>query len=58
MTKIETVGGALRRDGEPIQLLAWPEIPELREAMNTVLRLRDDEVPTMLITSAVVRVEC
>lgn len=49
-------GSHLRRDGEPIPLLSWPE-PVLGACMELELMVREDGVPTVRATTPVVVVE-
>jgi hypothetical protein len=49
-------GRHLRRDGEPVALLSWPE-PVVGRGMELQLLLREDGVPTCRVTSLVRRVE-
>lgn len=55
VTRVFTMGGQLRRDGEPIEYLKVPE-PVLGERMDMVLKLRTDGVFTYRSTSPVLRV--
>lgn len=54
--RLRRTGSLLRRDGEPLALLSWPE-PVVGQGMALELLVREDGVPTTRLTSAVVRVE-
>ena len=49
-------GSHLRRDGEPLALLSWPE-PVVGRGMELQLLVREDGLPTTRFTSLVRRVE-
>jgi hypothetical protein len=49
-------GATLRRDGEALTLLSWPT-PVVGRGMQLQVLVREDGVPTIRFTSAVVQVE-
>lgn len=49
-------GAELRRDGEQLKLLIWPN-PVVGYGMELQLMVREDSVPTVRQTSAVLRIE-
>jgi hypothetical protein len=49
-------GAELRRDGERVHLLSWPE-PVLGECLELYLMVREDGVPTVRLTTPVVRID-
>lgn len=49
-------GAELRRDGERLGLLSWPE-PAVGECLELHLMVREDGVPTVRLTTPVVRVD-
>jgi hypothetical protein len=49
-------GAELRRDGEPLMLLSWPE-PIVGHSMALQLQVREDGVSTTRISSTVLGVE-
>ena len=49
-------GSHLRRDGEPLALLSWPE-PVVGRGMQLQLLVREDGLPTTRFTSLVRRIE-
>ncbi|UOY01640.1 hypothetical protein [Blastococcus sp. PRF04-17] len=49
-------GTELRRDGEPLALLSWPD-PVVGRGMELQLQVREDGVPTVRFTSAVRQVQ-
>lgn len=54
--RLRRTGSQLRRDGEPLTLLSWPD-PVVGHGMQLQLLVREDGTPTTRFTSAVVRVE-
>jgi hypothetical protein len=54
--RLRREGSHLRRDGEPLALLSWPE-PVAGRGMELQLLVREDGLPTSRVTSLVRRVE-
>jgi hypothetical protein len=54
--RLGRTGAALRRDGETLTMLGWPE-PVVGVGMVLHLMVREDGVPTVRWTSPVLRVE-
>ncbi|MDP5184832.1 hypothetical protein QOZ88_19545 [Blastococcus sp. BMG 814] len=49
-------GSHLRRDGEPLALLSWPD-PVIGQGMELLLLVREDGLPTTRFTSNVRLIE-
>jgi hypothetical protein len=54
--RLRNAGAELRRDGETLTMLGWPE-PLVGDCLELHLMVREDGVPTVRQTTPVLRVQ-